>query len=223
MWVLFFGFLFHRYDVSESLAGGRYLDFLVPGICAMTVLFGASQAGVGLIRDLDTGFLERMLCTPAGPSAILLGKLLADTLRLVGQALVLLLLSKLLGARVALSAPALAAAGATLAVFALGFCSLSCLVALLTRTQERMATFVHLVNMPLLFTSSALVPARDMPGWLALIAQVNPLTAAVDVCRSALLLGDYEALASTLGTLALVAGALFLPALAGLKRLKTRG
>jgi ABC-2 type transport system permease protein len=86
-----------------------------------------------------------------------------------------------------------------------------------------MATFVHLVNMPLLFTSSALVPARDMPGWLALIAQVNPLTAAVDVCRSALLLGDYEALASTLGTLALVAGALFLPALAGLKRLKTRG
>ena len=57
-----------------------------------------------------------------------------------------------------------------------------------------MATFVHLVNMPLLFTSSALVPARQMPDWQAAISRVNPLTLAVDATRDALLLDKFDSL-----------------------------
>jgi ABC-2 type transport system permease protein len=221
MWILFFGFLFHRYDVGESLGKGRYLDFLVPGICAMTVLFGASQAGVGLIRDIETGFLERMLQTPADASLLLLGKLLADVLRLLGQAAVVLLLGKLLGAAVSLSVPALAVTGAALALFGLGFSSLSCFVALATRAQERMATFVHLVNMPLLFTSSALVPARDMPSWLAAVAAVNPLTVTVDVCRSALLSGGHAGAGSALALLASISLGLYLLTIWSTRRFRT--
>src|SRR5205823_5091053 len=65
MWILFFGFLFQRFDVGLVLRGVRYLDFLVPGVCAMTVLFGASQSGIGLIRDMQTGFLQRLFASPA--------------------------------------------------------------------------------------------------------------------------------------------------------------
>jgi ABC-2 type transport system permease protein len=86
-----------------------------------------------------------------------------------------------------------------------------------------MATFVHLVNMPLLFTSTALVPDRDMPAWLARIASVNPLTAAVDACRSALLLGDYRGLGAALGFIALLAVALFLCGVMAMNRLRARG
>jgi ABC-2 type transport system permease protein len=50
-----------------------------------------------------------------------------------------------------------------------------------------MATYVHLVNMPLLFTSTALVPTKHMPAWLATIAAWNPLTLVVNALRSALL------------------------------------
>src|SRR5439155_17358573 len=63
---------------------------------------------------------------------------------------------------------------------------------------ESMATFVHLVNMPLLFTSSALVPARQMPDWLAALSRVNPLTLAVDASRDALLLGEFSSLGMAL-------------------------
>src|SRR5215813_1034175 len=90
MWMLFFGFLFHRYGLDElnkimQARGVReqplaYLDFLVPGVSIMTVLFGASQSGIGWIRDLQTGFLLRMLLCPVGSTAVLLGKLLADVL-----------------------------------------------------------------------------------------------------------------------------------------------
>lgn len=187
MWILFFGFLFHRYDTGVGDGGVHYLDFLVAGVCAMTVLFGASQSGIGLLRDLQSGFLGRMLRSASEPMAVIGGKLLADVLRLIAQAIAIALLGVLIGAKLMPSVPGAIVTMAALALFAIAFCSLSCFVALKTNAHESMATFVHLVNMPLLFTSSVLVPVRQMPDWLAMLSRFNPLTAAVDVARDALL------------------------------------
>jgi ABC-2 type transport system permease protein len=202
MWLLFFGFLFHRFDVGLGLRGVHYLDFLLPGVCAMTVLFGASQSGIGLIRDMQTGFLQRLFNSPANPGVVLGGKLLADVVRLLAQAVVIGLLGLVVGAKLHLTLAGLVAPLLALGLFAIAFCSLSCLVAMKTGAQESMATFVHLVNMPLLFTSSALVPAKQMPDWLAAISRVNPLTLAVDVSRDALLFGEFGSLGRALMLLA---------------------
>jgi ABC-2 type transport system permease protein len=223
IWVLFFGFLFQRYDVRSLTRGGRYLDFLVPGVCAMTVLFGASQSGIGLIRDLQTGFLKRILASPASTFAVLGGKLLADVLRLLAQALFVLLVARALGASVVLTPATALQTFAFLAVFAVSHASLSCMVALWTRAQESMATFVHLVNMPLLFTSSALVPVRHMPDWLASLSRGNPLTLAVDGCRSALLRGEPFTRGPSFVVLALLALVLFALAGASARRLRSVG
>ena len=217
LWMGFFGFLFQRFPVEEldGLDGGggggiSYLDFLAPGVCAMTVLFGASQSGVGWIHDLRTGFLPRMLNTPASHHAILAGKLAADVLRLLAQAGVVLALALVLGARLSPAWAAVLPATLCLALFAGAFSSLSCALALRTRAQEAMATFVHLVNLPVLFTSTALVPVRQMPGWLAEAARWNPLTLAVDAWRGALLGGEMPSLAGQVAPLALVAFGLYL-------------
>jgi ABC-2 type transport system permease protein len=214
--MLLFGFLFQRYDVALG-AGIAYLDFLAPGVSVMTVLFGASQAGVGWVRDLQTGFLPRLLNTPASPAAVLAGKLAADVLRLLLQAGAVLALAALLGARLRLAPAALAPALLGLALFAAAFAALSCAVALAARAQEAMGTYVHLVNMPLLFTSTALVPARHMPDWLAAVARWNPLSLAVDAWRDALLRGEPPPLATTVLPLAVLAGALLVPALGRLR------
>ncbi len=186
IWMLLFGFLFQRFQVATE-GGGTYLDFLAPGVAAMTVLFGASQSGVGWIRDLQTGFLPRWLQTPASPHHLLLGKLAADVGRLLVQAAVVLALGLLLGARLHPRWPALPAAVLCLALFAAAMSGVSTALALRARAPEPLATFVHLVNMPLLFTSTALVPHRQMPDWLATVARCNPLTLAVDAWRGALL------------------------------------
>src|SRR6185295_1135978 len=212
VWMLFFGFLFHRFPLAGLPAGTSYIDFLAPGVSAMTVLFGASQAGIGWIRDLQTGFLPRLLNTPASPAAILAGKLLADVVRLLLQAAAVLVLAVLLGADVHLAPAPFAAGVLCLALFAAAFSCLSCAVALRARAQESMATFVHLVNMPLLFTSTALVPHREMPGWLAAVARVNPLTLTVEAWRGALLFGRAPSPLAT-GLLALLAAALYALAL----------
>lgn len=202
VWMTFFGFLFARYQLGPDVAGLTYLDFLAPGVSVMTVLFGASQSGIGWIRDLQTGFLPRMLNTPASVHALLLGKILADVARLLVQAVIVLLLAVLLGARLTPSWSAMPAAVLCLALFAAAFACVSSAIALLARTQEAMATFVHVVNMPLLFTSTALVPVRQMPDWLAAVARFNPLTLTVDAWRAALLSGEAPAFAMSVLPLA---------------------
>lgn len=188
VWMALFGFLFQRFRPAELPPGRGYLDFLAPGVSAMSVLFGASQAGVTWIRDLQTGFLSRWLATPAPRSALLAGKLTADVVRLLVQAWVVLAVAWLLGVELVASV-ALVPAALALSLFAVFLAGISSGLALRARAPEAMGAFIHLVNMPLLFTSTALVPDREMPAWLAEIAQVNPLTLAVEAWRGALLEG----------------------------------
>ncbi len=210
MWMLFFGFLFQRYALDDLPENIRYLDFLVPGICAMTVLFGASQSGIELIRDMQNRFLGRILSTPASKPMIMLGKISADVSRLMIQALLVLCLGVLVGANLQFSMLSLLMMLSSLLLFAIAFCSLSCWIALKARSQENMATFVHIVNMPMLFTSTALVPHKQMPDWLATIAHFNPLSLVVNNGRAALLLGDTSAILPSLLPLLIIAVLLFL-------------
>src|SRR5918912_1403705 len=114
-WVLIFGFLFHRFTLGPEYAGFSYLDFLLPGVCAMTVLFGASQAGIALVRDLQTGFLQRMVRSSMHPVWILTGKIVAEVTRLLLQAFVVGLLGIALGARLRIDPLALVVALVALA------------------------------------------------------------------------------------------------------------
>jgi ABC-2 type transport system permease protein len=205
-WMLIFGFLFHRFTLGPAYAGFSYLDFLLPGVCAMTVLFGASQAGIVVVRDLQTGFLQRMVRSSMHPVWILSGKIVADVTRLLLQAFVVALVGVALGAQLRIDPLALLLALVALALFALAYASLSCWVALETKAQESMAVFVHVVNMPLLFTSTALVPSAQMPAWLEALARWNPLSLVANGLREALLLGHLPEAANllpllTIGTL----------------------
>jgi ABC-2 type transport system permease protein len=202
-WMLIFGFLFHRFTLGPAYVGLSYLDFLLPGTCAMTVLFGASQAGIAVVHDLQTGFLQRMVRSTMHPVWILTGKTVAEVTRLLLQAFVVALLGVALGARLRIDPLALLVALVALALFALAYASLSCWVALETKAQESMAIFVHIVNIPLLFTSTALVPASQMPTWLETLARWNPLSLVANTLREALLLGQMPDAANLLPLLAI--------------------
>jgi ABC-2 type transport system permease protein len=203
LWMLIFGFLFHRFALGPAYARLSYLDFLLPGVCAMTVLFGASQSGIAIVRDLQTGFLQRMVRSSMHPVWILTGKTVAEVTRLLLQAFVVALLGIALGAQLRIDPLALFVALVALALFAIAYASLSCWIALETEAQESMPVFVHVVNMPLLFTSTALVPSRQMPAWLEAIAQWNPLSLVANGLRGALLFGQMPNNANLLPLLAI--------------------
>lgn len=209
VWMLIFGFLFHRFALEGEYAGLSYVTFLLPGVCAMTVLFGASQAGIDLVRDLQTGFAQRMARATAHPGWLVAGKLAGDVSRLLAQAAVVALLGMALGARLHVGVAGVAVAVVGLAAFAVAYASLSCWIALKTGAPESMAVFVHVVNLPLLFTSTALVPRRQMPEWLAAAARWNPLTRVADALRQSLLFARMPDAGALLVPLVVLAALLF--------------
>ena len=220
-WMGFFGFLMQRFPLGELPADISYLTFLLPGICALTIMQGASQSGIGLIRDHQLGFLQRILATPAPRAWIHVGRLVAEVSRMHVQAAIVALLGFLLGAKMGVSMGPLLVALAMSIAFGVGFSSLSSIVALRAQAPEPMGTFVQLVNMPLLFTSTALVPAKQMPLWLGTVATYNPLSLVADGLRDALVFHALPSLAHV-AVLAVLALVLFALAVYELERVGSR-
>ncbi len=218
VWMLLFGALFHRFPLEAPYSAANYTSFLAPGVCAMAVLFGASQSGVSLIRDRQNRFLLRLLNTPSPPTLILGGKIVADSLALLLPASAVLLMAWLLGASLNLSPAAFIVSLAALWLFGCAFASVSCWIAVQARNPETLGMLVQLACFPILLASTALAPAEQMPGWLENIARWNPLTFIVDALRQALILGETPAPLPLLFPLALGGALCFLLAAGALRR-----
>ncbi|HEV7495285.1 ABC transporter permease, partial [Baekduia sp.] len=159
--------------------------------------------------ERDVGQLQRLLATPLPRIALVLGKAAGAATRALVQAVVLLVVIAIAG--IGLRWRVVGVAGA-LVLLALGtgvFACLSMTIASLVKERERFMGIGQLVMMPLFFASSALYPLSVMPGWLHVVASVNPLTYEVEGLRGFLLGGGHPwlDLLITLGWLIVLATA----------------
>ncbi|HOT95331.1 MAG TPA: ABC transporter permease [Methanoregulaceae archaeon] len=161
----------------------HYLDFIAPGILVLTMLSAGMQGGSSLIFDKILGFLNKFLALPSPREAILFGKILFITVRGLLQATVIMLLAVLLGATV-FSPVMVLLAYLVLALFGILLSAFSTAIALYVQDHDAYAAVNSVISMPLFFTSSALMPYDVMPPWLRAIAQVNPVSLAIDLIRS---------------------------------------
>lgn len=161
-----------------------FRTFLFPGVLAMSVLFTSAFAGVSLVWDREFGFLREMLVAPVSKTAILVGKCLGGATTATLQSLVLLALAGLVGVPydpvLLLQLVALLFVGAFL-LTAMGVL----LSARIKQIQAAMPT-TQLVIVPMMFLSGALFPIANLPGWLALLTKLNPLTYIVQPMRAAI-------------------------------------
>ncbi len=187
IWLLFFGLGWSAaFNVlgpaARGIFGGlSYLEFLAPGIVVMTVFTAGFGSGLGIIWDREFGYMKELLVSPAPRGALLLGRLVGDTVAALAQGAVMALLVSavagwpgvwgLLGGLAAAAAAALASA------------SLGSLIALSMRSPEGFHMVVNLVMMPMLFISGAFYPVDPLPAWLRMLAYLNPLYYAVDLAR----------------------------------------
>ncbi len=161
----------------------NYVSFITPGILVMTMLFSSLQGGSLLIFDKILGFLNKFLAMPSSRESILFGKIAFITFRGLLQSTVILLIAFLLGVR--LPGPLeLLYIYVVLAVFGVLFSSVASTIALIVDDHDGYAAVNSMVSMPLFFASSALMPYSSMPSWLRVIAMLNPVSYAIDTCRS---------------------------------------
>jgi ABC-2 type transport system permease protein/oleandomycin transport system permease protein len=208
MFVLLFVYVFGG---AINVPGTNYVNYLLPGILVQTVVFGATQTGIGLAEDLSKGMIDRFRSLPMARSAVLAGRTLADTVRNIFVALLMVEVGYVVGFR--FEGGLLAAVGAlALAVlFGLAFSWISATIGLAVRDVEtsQVAGFVWIF--PLVFASSIFVPVQTMPDILQALAKVNPVSLVVDTVRALSLTGTPGD--SLWGALAWIAGLLlvFIP------------
>jgi len=185
LWLFVFGTALRR---NRALAGGYhdYRAYLAPGIMAQAALFIAIFFGLAVIWERDVGQLQRLLATPLPRTAIVLGKAAGASVRSLVQAVLLLIVVAIAGIGLQWTVLGVIGALAMLMLATAGFASLSICIAACVKKRERFMGIGQLIMMPLFFASSALYPLAIMPGWLHVIARVNPLTYEVQGLREML-------------------------------------
>ena len=189
----------------------HYVDYLMPGIFAQTITFGALNTGVGLAEDLHKGLIERFRSLPMARSAVLAGRTLADLVRNTLVVALMVVVGYMVGFRVHTNPMAFLGGLLVLLAFSFALSWVFALVGLGAPNAEAAQAASFPILAPLVFASTAFVGLRSMPGWLQAFASRQPVSVTVNAVR-ALSLGG-PTLTPVLQSLAWSAGivALFAP------------
>jgi ABC-2 type transport system permease protein len=185
--------LIFRYVFGGAIQTGsvKYVDFLIPALCAVSGLFAGGAVGVA--EDADSGLFDRLRSLPVPRYAVLLGRAMADTALIAWGTFVTLVVGFLVGFRLHGGIAGALVALALCIMFGAAFAWLQIFLGLVSGTAQA-AQGISFSVFPLIFVSSAYVPVESMPGWLQPVAENQPVTAMVGVARALTLGGDTEAL-----------------------------
>jgi ABC-2 type transport system permease protein len=183
LWVVLFGQLFGSVARVPGFESTSYIQYIAPGIAVITALFGSAFTGIGLLQEMDSGFLHRLLATPARRSAIITARVGVASSQVMLQATIILLMTFVLGAR-----PGGGVAGLVLVYLGAGLmgasmAAFSSALALLTRRQELIIAFTNFLIMPMVYLSSTLMARELMPGWIRATSRFNPVDWGVQAAR----------------------------------------
>jgi ABC-2 type transport system permease protein len=208
MFVLMFTYLF-----GGAIAGstGAYLEFILPGLLVMSVLFTTVYSGVSLNTDLTKGVVDRFRSLPIWRPAPLLGSLLGDSVRYVIAGTVIIVLGVALGFRPDGGVVGAVSALALVVVFSFGLSWVFSVLGLLLRSPNAVMNAGFMGIFPLTFLSNVFVDPATLPGPLQAFVEVNPISVLATASRS-LMAGqpDGEAIAISLAVAAALA-LVFLP------------
>ena len=185
---LLFLFLFSQIFSSLGDLPGfpyeSYLQFLVPSIIALTALNSAFQSGMGTVTDMDDGMLDKFLIAPIHRLSIMAGRILSDGVRIVLQAMLIILVAWLMGTRYTTGIGGMLMMLLLAALFGMAWAGLSNIIALRSGNAELTMMIGILITFPVLFLSTAFMPEALLPDWLGTVAKFNPITYIVEAERA---------------------------------------
>ncbi|HWM55729.1 MAG TPA: ABC transporter permease [Solirubrobacterales bacterium] len=189
MFVLMFTYLF-----GGAIAGstGDYLDYILPGVLVMSVLFTTVYSGISLNTDLTKGVVDRFRSLPIWRPAPLVGALLGDSVRYLVAGTVIVVLGVALGFRPGAGVPGVAAAMALVIVFAFGLSWVFTTMGLLLRSPNAVMNAGFMSIFPLTFLSNVFVEPETLPSALEAFVDINPISILATASRG-LMEGNAEA------------------------------
>jgi ABC transporter DrrB family efflux protein len=180
MFVLLFAYVFGG---AIDVPGVSYREFLIAGIFAQTVVFGATYTGAGLAEDMKKGIIDRFRSLPMTRSAVLIGRTGSDIVYNVLSITIMALTGLLVGWRIRTSLWEAVAGFGILILFSYAFSWVMACVGLVVPSPEVVNNASFMVIMPLTFISNAFVPTESLPGPLRVFAEWNPVSAVTQAAR----------------------------------------
>jgi ABC transporter DrrB family efflux protein len=191
MFVLMFRYVFGG-AIPVSVRGG-YVNFLMPGIIGQTAAFATFGTAIALAMELKKGVIDRLRSMPMARSAVLAGRLVADTGRMLVTILIIIGVGYAVGFRFTNGFVAALGMVVLAIVFGVAVCCISAYTGLAIGDEESVQAFGMIWLFPVTFLSSAFVPISTMPGWLQAFANNQPVTYVIDTMRALALGGPVEA------------------------------
>jgi ABC-2 type transport system permease protein/oleandomycin transport system permease protein len=182
IFVLLFRYVFG--GAIQAPGSGGYVDYLMPGIIGQTAAFATFATAIALAQEASKGVIDRFRAMPIARSAVLAGRLVADSIRMLIVILVIVGVGYAVGFR--FQNGLVGAIGMVLLAEAFGItiCCVSAFVGLAIRDEESVQAFGLIWIFPLTFVSSAFVPIATMPGWLQAFANNQPVTLVINAMRA---------------------------------------
>lgn len=206
IWIVFFGSSLNgmpRQYLINFFGTPNYIGFILPGQLATSMLFTGTFSSMSIVWDRRFGFLKKILVTPAPREAVFFSKVLGAVTRGLIQIPVMLLAAVAFGVSLPLDPLGYLEWIVALVLLGVGFSSIYLAVAMKSSDWQLPQLVANILNLPLMFTSTALFPRTFYPAWMRAIADVNPITFATEIGRGVVLSDPYSP--ALLGYLALFA------------------
>ncbi|HEV2783782.1 MAG TPA: ABC transporter permease [Actinophytocola sp.] len=178
--VLMFGYLFG--GAMAVPGGGGYREFLMPGMFAMTMLFGIETTMLAVSTDAARGVTDRFRSMPMAPSAVVAGRSIADLVNSAAGLAIMIGCGLLIGWRAHGTAGETLVAIGLLLLLRFAVLWVGIYLGLVVSGPEWVAA-VQILVWPVSFLASTFVPPDTMPGWLGAVAEWNPLSPTVSALR----------------------------------------
>lgn len=180
--VLGFGFG----PVFQKAGRGSYLQFVAPGVIAMTILFSSLMSGMGLLWDRQLGFIRETLVAPVPRFQIMLGRTLGGATVAMIQGLLVTVVCFIAGFRVS-DWRALPIGLFVMALIACVFAAMGTAIGSALQNIQGFQLIMNFLVMPIFFLSGALYPLDNLPAVLSAITKLDPLAYGVDGLRTVLI------------------------------------
>jgi len=182
----FLGMGFRRMALPGMGSDINYIQFLVPGIIGMSLLFSSTFGGLSVLWDKEFGFLKEIMVAPVSRISIVLGRIAGGVTTALIQSVLILGISSFMGFKIS-SILSLLSGFLFMILISVTFLGLGLIFASKMKDMQGFSIVMNFVIFPLFFLSGALYPLENFPVWLRIISHMDPLTYGIDGLRAALL------------------------------------
>ena len=184
IFLIIFGAGFGRL-IGQMMPGVDYVQFMYPGILAMTVLMTSVMSGISIVWDREFGFLKEVLVSPLSRSGVLAGKAVGAATIAIIQGAIMLVLAPIVNVPINLGT--VLALLPLLLILSLALSGLGLLIGARMRSQQGFQIVMQLVIFPMMFLSGIFFPVSGVATWLEVLSKLNPVTYGIDAIRQVFL------------------------------------